>query len=445
MKLRSLLAAAPLLALASAQGMPTLDVRTDRPPVDYAIGEPIVFLASATENGEPAEVWLTYEIVRDGSAEKIHGRLHAMPGVPAAVTNAMEEPGFLRITVAETDADGAVIRRQNRSNRFTASAGAAVDAIKSVAEPEDFDAFWKTVVDEVAAVDLTKASIGPVPHEMQDRFPGRTMLWFSVPFDVAQTNRAPATGYVSFPASADSDGGTTLPLSVHFFGYGMGGQEPSQGFHAGDRIMLEVNAHGFELGRDQAYYTHFMNSVSNGGEGGGYGFRVDENADPKTCYFRGMVARDLLALRMACEILGLWDGKSIAVSGGSQGAFQSLAVAALHPSVTDVSIEVPWLCDLGGNAVYGRTGGWVPRYQPSLRYFDSVNFGKRVKAPVSIVRCGLADESCPPAGITLLYNHLGGSKSIRYVQNSSHLDFGKVPDSVQQQSRSGGSADTPKE
>lgn len=444
MKFRPLLAATPLLALTAAQGMPALDVRTDRPPLDYAVGEPIVFLASATENGEPAEAWLTYEIVRDGSAEKLHGSLHALPGAPAAVTNAMEEPGFLRITVAETTPDGAVVRRMGRSNHFTAAAGAAVDALKPVSEPDDFDAFWKSVVDEVAAVDLTKASIGPVPHAVQDGFSGRTVLWFSVPFG-SDTNRAPATGYVSFPASADSDGGSALPLSVLFQGYGTGGQQPTRGFHAGDRITLDVNAHGFELGRDPAYYTQFMNSVSNGGEGGGYGFRTEENADPNTCYFRGMVARDLLALRLACEVLGLWDGKSIAVSGGSQGAFQSLAVAALHPSVTSVSIEVPWLCDLGGADVYGRLKGWLPRYQPSLRYFDSVNFGKRVKVPVSITRCGLADDTCPPAGITLLYNHLGGPKSIRYVQNSSHVDSGKVPDSVQQQSRSGGSADTPKE
>ena len=52
---------------------------------------------------------------------------------------------------------------------------------------------------------------------------------------------------------------------------------------------------------------------------------------------------------------GLWsEKKTLTVSGGSQGGFQSAAVAALEPGITLMTLYCPWLCDIGGCGADGR-------------------------------------------------------------------------------------------
>ena len=64
-----------------------------------------------------------------------------------------------------------------------------------------------------------------------------------------------------------------------------------------------------------------------------YGFDETLNNDPATTYFNGMILRDLRAIDFG-RALPEWDGKNVKVSGGSQGGFQALLLAALDPSVT---------------------------------------------------------------------------------------------------------------
>ena len=68
----------------------------------------------------------------------------------------------------------------------------------------------------------------------------------------------------------------------------------------------------------------------------------------------------------------------------------------------------------------------------ALRYFDPVNFAKRVnpRSRVEITRAGLGDYVCPPSGIAILYNNLKCKKSIRWVQGSTH---GYVPEEKHQE------------
>lgn len=425
MNMKSIFSAFALVPVFAA-AIPVISGSTDKDPASYAIGETMTFSFTAEENGEPCAARLDYVMRKDGVKGETRGFIDVKADAPGVVTNAMSEPGFVMISARLVDAAGEPVRDEgSRVQRFGLAAGAALEHLKPVKEPEDFDVFWKGVSAEIGSADLSKAELSPVPPDVAAQSPDRAVRALRVPMPDGSL----ASAFVSWPGNA---GDGTLPIVMHFYGYGNGGSGFSRRMHAENAICVDVNAHGFELLRDKRYYDEFMMRVSDGGEGGGYGFHPELNAKPETCYFRNMIARDLLVARFA-KTLPQWDGRNIAVRGGSQGGFQAVAVAALDPAVTSVSVNAPWLCDLGGAETFGRIRGWAPAWTPALGYFDTVAFGRRVSCPVDIERCGLADGICRPAGVTLLYNALRGEKSIRYVQNSVHMDFGAIPENVQQQ------------
>ena len=55
-----------------------------------------------------------------------------------------------------------------------------------------------------------------------------------------------------------------------------------------------------------------------------------------------------------------------------------------------------------------------------LGYYDPVNQAKRIKCETTIT-AGLGDYTCPPSGITVLYNNIGAKKSIVYSQGTTHM------------------------
>lgn len=226
---------------------------------------------------------------------------------------------------------------------------------------------------------------------------------------IACAGRRPVSGYLAVPRNAKPK---SLPLRIFYQGYGIAGAAEQEN---PDELTFSVNPHGIENGREQAYYIALAN-----GELRSYGFSDRENARPESSYFNGMILRDLRALEF-CRTLPEWDGETIHLSGGSQGAFQTVAVAALSDGISSCSLEVPWLCDLGGVNI-GRIRGWRPNYRPGLGYFDTVNFAGRVKAPVTI-RAGLSDWVCPPSGVWVLYNSLKAPARLTMYQGRDHAVY----------------------
>ena len=39
---------------------------------------------------------------------------------------------------------------------------------------------------------------------------------------------------------------------------------------------------------------------------------------------------------------------------------------------------------------------------------------------VEVPRAGLGDYTCPPSGVTVLYNNIPGPKKIKYIQGADH-------------------------
>ncbi|MGA2031341.1 MAG: acetylxylan esterase [Thermoguttaceae bacterium] len=125
-----------------------------------------------------------------------------------------------------------------------------------------------------------------------------------------------------------------------------------------------------------------------------------------------------------------WDGKTLLVFGVSQGGYQSLVTAALHPQITAMMAIAPGGCDITG-PLAGRgdsfpslLSGWPrPANQQAImeagRYFDVVNFAPRIKCP-AFVSVGLIDAVCRPTGIYAAFNQVPGRKELLVLPDAPH-------------------------
>lgn len=110
-----------------------------------------------------------------------------------------------------------------------------------------------------------------------------------------------------------------------------------------------------------------------------------------------------------------WDGKNLAVQGGSQGGALSIVAAGLDPRVTQCIVNHPALSDMAAYVEPGRTGGYphfnkmrgllTPGNIKTLAYYDVVNFARHITCPVYMT-WGYNDDACPPTTSYAVWNTL---------------------------------------
>jgi cephalosporin-C deacetylase len=178
-------------------------------------------------------------------------------------------------------------------------------------------------------------------------------------------------------------------------------------------LVLNIEAHDMPIDESPAFYNNLKATSLKDYTSIG----VDSR---DTSYFLRMV----LGCIRAAEYLTSrpdWDGKTLIVAGGSQGAFQSFATAALFPKVTAVVADNP----AGGDAYAAlakpsRPLSWPALYFPprpddpdgskartTLGYFDTIYFAARVHCP-ALACAGLIDETARPASVFSIYNAIPG-------------------------------------
>ena len=124
-----------------------------------------------------------------------------------------------------------------------------------------------------------------------------------------------------------------------------------------------------------------------------------------------------------------WDGKTLVVTGTSQGGLQAFVAAGLNRKVTAVLALVPAGCDNTGSLA-GRKSGWPywvangldhdkQKLLDTSRYFDGVNFAARMKCP-ALVGLGLIDTTATPSGIFAAINQMQGLKEVVVMPDSDH-------------------------
>jgi cephalosporin-C deacetylase len=406
--------AAPLVTLVAAANGPmaspvpasgaVLSVTPDRAGGIYRVGESAVFTITLTGAPDDADVsWTLQDGAqpgKTGTARLAHGK--------ASVTASRTQPGFvlLKATFRKSDVTGSASAGQE----LTAFGGAGFDPLRiapSREAPADFDEFWAAKKAELSTVPLNirltpAGSAGTVPDGVE---------LFDAQVDALG---APVSGYYARPGGAAP---RSLPAILTFHGAGVDGAYAGVAAQWAQRgcLALDINAHGIANGMPAAFYAELQKSELHN-----YHQRGVESRE--TMYFLGMYLRAVRALDFLTA-QPEWDGRTLVVSGASQGGAQAIADGGLDPRVTFIAAGVPALSDLTG-VLADRPLGWPhllpptreaaeqrPEVIEAVRYFDAMNFATRTRVGAFVV-AGFVDVVCPPGSVYATYNNLPGAKRI---------------------------------
>jgi cephalosporin-C deacetylase len=284
-------------------------------------------------------------------------------------------------------------------------------------EPKDFDAFWKSTLDEARAHSLDarfeKVDLGLVAQETYD-----------VTFN--GFGGQPIKGWFILPTQRKGK----LPCVVEFIGYGGG-----RNFAFDWLLWASVGYAHFVMDTRGQGSTWSQSDTpdlyADGGNAHYPGSMTKGVLDPKHYYYRRVFSdavRAIEAARSHPEV----DAKQIAVTGGSQGGGITIAAAGLVPDVVAAMPDVPFLCHYRRAteivdtypykeiADYCHTHrGKVDTVFNTLAYFDGVNLSARAKAK-TLFSVGLMDQVCPPSTVYAAYNHWAGEKDIKIYPYNGH-------------------------
>ena len=205
-------------------------------------------------------------------------------------------------------------------------------------------------------------------------------------------------------------------------------------------IVFDVNAHGIPNGKSKEFYTKVRADITKE-RGGRYNHSGKE--DREKYYYKDVYTRVIRSLQYV-KSLPEWDGKTLIVSGGSQGGAQAIVAAALDQDVTLCRALVPAMSDHSG-ILAGRQSGWpracetadgkpdTQKAFENMAYYDDVFFGRRIKCPIYTCT-GFIDTVCSPTSVYAFYNNLPKStfKSMTTTPTAPHTAgekyFGKALD-----------------
>ena len=389
---------------------------TDRDPLSYAKGQKMVFTIQLLDNGKPVVGKKLQWERRGDDGLKENGE--ATSGeAPLIVKTSLAQPGFASVTVKAFEPDGNAMEVR----AFQGSAGVDWHSLQGLAEPEDFDAFWARQKAKMGELPVRVEMVPvPVPGDEANEY-------FDIKIDCP--GNAPVSGYFRRPKNAVAK---SLPARIAFIGYNHNpaivpkwgndllAVDPNIPMDWAENparlkncLLLNINAHGYKNGQPKEYYDNLRDTTLKG-----YGFNKQENENPETSYWLGMLLRVMRALEWMKQ-QPEWDGKTLVVAGGSQGGFQALAAAGLDASVSECYAFIPWMCNIGMEKQGRVPATFLPAYTDALRYFDSANHAKRIRGRV-FIDSGLGDFVCPPTAQAVLYNNISTPKKIIFHQGMQH-------------------------
>lgn len=283
-------------------------------------------------------------------------------------------------------------------------------------EPADFDAFWKSTLDEARTHDLDAV--------FTETDTGLTQVrCFDVTF--AGYGGHPIKGWLIVPAAATGP----LPCVVQFIGYNGGRGRP----------------HDWLLWPAAGWAVFVMDSRGQGGNRlagdtadpvGGSGPMVPGRLtlgvlDRADYYYRRLYTDGVRAVE-AARSHPLVNTDEIVVSGASQGGGTTMAVSALVPGLRHAFIDVPFMThirravEITDEHPYAEISWFlqtqrhlVDQVFATLGYFDGLNFAARNTTP-ALFSVGLRDEITPPSTVFAAYNHYAGPKDIRVWPFNAH-------------------------
>ena len=391
-----------LTSITAAAQSVVVKVTADHADWVYKTGEKALFSILVTKDNKPLEdVTVAYGIGPERMPPTMKGNLVLKKGSGMIDGGSLKAPGFLRCVVT-VSIDG-------KPYRGLATAAFEPEQIKpTTTMPADFVAFW----------DKAKADAGRIPMDAKmTLLPGQCTGTVNVYAVSVQHYRKGSRiyGVLSMPKQAGR-----YPAVLKVPGAGVGRYSPDISLSEKGVIVLRIGIHGLPFTLPDSAYKAIAN-----GRLKGYPLFDHDNRD--AYYFKRVFMGCIRSVDFLCS-LPQFDGKNLAVAGGSQGGALTIATAALDHRVRYMVAYFPGLADLTGY-LYGRTGGWphmlkdadkvTQKEIETSRYYDMANFARLIKIP-GFYSWGFNDETCPPTTAYAVYNTIGAPRELLIVKESGH-------------------------
>lgn len=366
--------------------------------------------------------WIKYEFYDEATGRKESGYLDASTGMASFTHKTVGRAGAVYFNATACDQSKQPIKSlfaTANDDSFHYRGSAVVNREKvtmSAKVPDDFDCFWQSQVEALYREQIQILKMTPEASSQS----GFKLFYLELRCNVysGETDGI-VSGYLTYPEDAST--ASQIDLRVGYKGYGFLPAEPQ---YYANAATFSVCAHSIDCERaksDSAYLDQQ--------EAKDTIYNDNANSNRETVYFRGMILRDLQATRFMVEYFGekgigngkgkgLWNGKNFIAEGGSQGAFQAIAVAALDKNITYLEISRPWMCDI--KCANNRKQGAFMTYKAALEYYDTTSFAHLITCKTDVA-VSLGDATAPVSGILSFYNALTCEKAMICSQNASHL------------------------
>lgn len=377
----------------------------------YQTGENAKVEVSFCKYGIPRDGELKYSIGNDMLQPDKHGSVKLKNGRAVINMGTKKTPGFRDMKLS--------VSLDGKTYEHHIKVGFSVDKIKPYTqEPQDFRSFWQKNVEELKQVPMSYTK------ELYKDYCTDKIDCYLVKLQIDKMGHS-MYGFLFYPKNAQPG---KHPVVLCPPGAGIKTiKDPMRNKYYAENgfVRFEVEIHGLDPRISSETFGEISRAFND--RNGGYLANGLENKD---IYYMKHVYVGLVRCIDFLTSLPEWDGKNVAVQGGSQGGALAIIAAGLDSRVTQCVANHPALSDMAGYAAKGGTGGY-PHFcrQPqilsnkdclnTLAYFDVVNFARYVKAP-TFLTWGYNDVTCPPTTSYAVWNTLKCTKESLLTPINEH-------------------------
>ena len=378
-------------------------VTPDKSDWTYERGEQAQFQIMVLKNNVPLDgINVKYRINPEKMDAWEEKTVTLKKGVATIKTKQFSEPGFLQCH-ASVEVDG-------KTYSSYATAAFSPEQIEPTTTlPPDFEQFW-----EEAKSELAKIPVKPLLTRLPERCTDKVDV-----YHVSIDNiKGKIYGILCKPKAEGK-----YAAILHVPGAGI---RPYYGdIWSAEKgiITFQIGIHGIPVNLDQSIYDNLRTGALNG-------YQI-ANLDDKDNYYYKRVYLGCVRAVDFIESLDCFNGRDIAVTGGSQGGALSIITAALDSRIDYLAAFYPALSDLTGY-LHGRAGGWPhmflddftnkPEKIENSKYYDVVNFARFVRIP-GWYSWGYNDNVCPPTSMHAAYNVIPAPKELHLFPKTQHWTF----------------------
>ena len=376
-------------------------VSPDRTDWTYRLNEKCAFTVRVLKAGNPLPgVQVDYELGPEMYPNEIKKGVALKDGT-LKLQGVMKTPGFFRCKVTA--------HVGGRTYNGMATAAYAPEQLQPVAEfPADFREYWAKTLEQARNTPLNP-TMTLLPERCTE-----TDNVYQVSFQTKAWGGR-FYGILSVPKKVGK-----YPALLRVPGAGVRPYTGDTYTAPGKAITLEVGLHGVPVIMQQSVYDALASGSLNN-----YWTFGRDNKD--TFYYNRVIVGALRAVDFICS-LPQYNGRTLGVTGSSQGGALSVITAALDSRVTFLAAVHPALCD--HEAFFKkRACGW-PHYfyyygtpnakeLETARYYDTANFARLLTVP-GWFSWGYNDDVCPPTSMHAAYNVISSPKELHPYLETAH-------------------------